>query len=223
MHLSPDEVVLFQYGFFKINATLAVTWAIMPALALVSWLVTRGIKAGIEISRGQCMLEIIVLGIRKQINEIGLRQPDKYIGFIGSLFLFIAAANLSEIFPFIEPPTGSLSTTAALAVIVAVSAPLFGILENGVGNYLASYLRPSPIMAPFHLISEVTRTVALSVRLFGNMMSGSLILAILLSITPFFFPVVMSLLGILIGVVQAYIFSVLAAVFIAAATSAHQD
>ena len=127
-------------------------------------------------------------------------------------------ASLFTILPGYEPPTGSLSTTAALALCVLVVVPFSGIREQGPGSYLKSYLEPTAIMLPFNIISELSRTLALAVRLFGNMMSGTMILAILLTVTPFIFPVVMSALGLLTGMVQAYIFSILATVYIAAAT-----
>ena len=129
-------------------------------------------------------------------------------------------ANLCSIFPGYKAPTGSLSTTTALAICVFIAIPLFGIAERGVAGYLKSYLQPSPFMLPLNIISELSRTFALAIRLFGNMMSGAMIVAILLTITPFIFPIVMSLLGLLTGVVQAYIFSILATVYIAAATTA---
>lgn len=223
MHITPDELILWEHDFIKINATLLTTWGMMAVLTIGSWLITRRLSVSIHISRWQNVLEIIVLGIRDQIREVGLRDAEKYIGFIGTIFLFIATANLCAILPGCEPPTGSLSTTAALAISVFVAVPFFGILQNGIIGYLKSYFVPTPIMAPFHLISEVSRTIALSVRLFGNMMSGTLILLILLSITPFLFPIVMTLLGLLTGMVQAYIFSILTTVFIAAAANAHQD
>jgi F-type H+-transporting ATPase subunit a len=120
--------------------------------------------------------------------------------------------------PGFDPPTGSLSTTVALALCVFVAVPLFGIGEQGVRGYLKSYVEPTFIMLPFNIISEISRALALAVRLFGNMMSGAMIIGILLAITPFIFPVVMTVLGLLTGMVQAYIFSILAAVYIAAAT-----
>jgi F-type H+-transporting ATPase subunit a len=218
MHLSPDEVVFWQYGFLKLNATIAFTWALMFVLAVGSWLITRKLSTGLERSRWQNLLEIVVTAIEKQIEEVGLSQPQKYLGFLGTLFLFIAAAALCTVIPGYEPPTGSLSTTAALALCVFVAVPYFGIEEQGVGNYLKSYAKPTLIMLPFNIISELSRTLALAVRLFGNMMSGAMIIAILLSITPLIFPIVMVLLGLLTGMVQAYIFSILAAVYIAAAT-----
>ena len=140
------------------------------------------------------------------------------MGFLGTLFLFVAAASLCTVIPGYTPPTGSLSTTAALALCVLVAVPFFGIQEKGVGGYLKSYVEPTFIMLPFNIISEVSRTLALAVRLFGNMMSGTMIIAILLTITPFIFPIVMTALGLLTGMVQAYIFSILAAVYIASAT-----
>ena len=218
MHLSPDEIIFWQHGFFKINATIAYTWALMLVLALGSKLITRKLSQGLERSRWQNLLEIIVTGIENQIKEIGMNQPHKYLGFLGTLFLFVAMANVFTILPSYEPPTGSLSTTAALAFCVFVAVPLYGISEKGLVNYLREYLQPTFIMLPFNIISELSRTLALAARLFGNMMSGTMILAILLTITPFIFPIAMNVLGLLTGMVQAYIFSILAAVYIAAAT-----
>ncbi len=218
MKLTPDQVVYWQHGFFKLDETIVMTWALMLVLAFGAWLITRRLSAGEKISRWQNVLEIIVLGIRQQISEVGLKQPDKYIGFLGSLFLFLVMANLCTIIPGYDPPTGSLSTTAAFAITVFVAVPFYGIAEQGLGAYLKSYMEPTFIMLPFNIISEFSRTLALAVRLFGNMMSGAMILSILLSITPFIFPIVMSALGLLTGTVQAYIFSILATVYIAAAT-----
>ena len=218
MRLSPDEMILWQHGLFKLNATIVFTWGLMLVLVVGSMLITRKLSTGHERSRWQNLLEIVVTGIEKQIQEIGLRQPRRYLGFLGTLFLFVAAASLFTVVPGYEPPTGSLSTTTALALCVLVAVPFFGIRDQGLGGYLKSYIEPTLIMLPFNIISEVSRTLALAVRLFGNMMSGAMIIGILLSITPFFFPVVMTLLGLLTGMVQAYIFSILAAVYIAAAT-----
>jgi F-type H+-transporting ATPase subunit a len=218
MHLSTDQLIFCQHGFLKLNATIVYTWGLMSLLALGAKLITHRLTTGMSLSRWQCALEIIVLGIKKQIEEVGLKRPEKYLGFVGTLFLFIAIANLFTILPGYEPPTGSLSTTAALALCVFVAVPFYGIKERGWGSYLRSYLEPSLIMLPFNIISEFSRTLALAVRLFGNMMSGTMILGILLIVTPFLFPVVMSALGLLTGMVQAYIFSILALVYIAAAT-----
>lgn len=223
MRLSSDELILWQHGFVKLNETILTTWALMLVLVVGAKLITRKLSTDIHISRWQSFLEIVVTGIQKQIQEVGLRHPQKYVGFLGTLFLFIAMSNLCTIFPGYEPPTGSLSTTAALAICVFVAVPLFGIAEQGLGGYLKSYARPTFLMLPFNIISEVSRTLALAIRLFGNIMSGTMILGILLTITPFIFPIVMSALGLLTGMVQAYIFSILATVYIAAATRTREE
>jgi F-type H+-transporting ATPase subunit a len=218
MNISPDNIIYWQIGDFKLNATIVYTWAVMLVLALSSKMITRRLSTELERSRWQNLLEIIVTGINKQIEEVGLENPQKYLGFLGTLFLFVAVAAMFTIIPGYEPPTGSLSTTAALAICVFVAVPMFGIEEMGIARYLRAYTQPSIIMLPFNIISEISRTLALAVRLFGNMMSGTMIIAILLTIAPFIFPIVMSALGLLTGMVQAYIFSILATVYIAAAT-----
>jgi F-type H+-transporting ATPase subunit a len=223
MKISPDEEIFFEFGFVKINATIVTTWAIMILMVLGSYLITRRLSKGPKFPRWQSILEIIVIGIKKQIEEIGLHKAEKYIGFLGSLFLFLFISNLLTILPdyLYKPPTSSLSTTAALAITVFFAVPVFNIMEHGIVKYLKSYVQPLAIMLPFHIISEFSRTLALAVRLFGNMMSGVMILGILLTITPFVFPLVMVAFGLLTGSVQAYIFTILASVFIAAA--AHEQ
>jgi F-type H+-transporting ATPase subunit a len=218
MRLSPDGLIYWQHGFLKLNATIVFTWGLMFVLAGGSKLITRRLSTGLERSRWQNLLEIVVTAIEKQIGDIGLRNPERYLSFLGTLFLFVAVASLCTVIPGYEPPTGSLSTTTALALCVFVAVPLFGIADQGLGGYLKSYVQPTVIMLPFNIISEFSRTLALAARLFGNMMSGAMIIAILLTITPFIFPIVMTALGLLTGMVQAYIFSILAAVYIAAAT-----
>ena len=202
MHLSPDDMIFWQHGFIKLNGTIVFTWALMFILVVGSRLVTSHLSADLKRSRWQNLLETIVTGIEKQIEDVGLRLPGKYIGFLGTLFLFVASASLCTVVPGYEPPTGSLSTTAALALCVFVAVPFFGIREEGLAGYFRSYTEPTSIMLPFNIISELSRTLALAVRLFGNMMSGTMILAILLSITPFVFPIAMSALGLLTGMVQ---------------------
>ncbi len=218
MRLSPDEKIFWQYGFVTINLTLVITWLLMGILVVGSRLITRRLKTGVEISRWQGILEMLVTGMNDQIKEVGLKEPRKFVSFIGTIFLFIALASLATILPGYEPPTASLSTTSALAICVFLAVPFYGITEGGVLGYLRGYLQPTFIMLPFNIISEISRTIALAVRLFGNMMSGGLIISILLTITPFFFPIIMSGLGLLTGMVQAYIFSILATVYITAAT-----
>jgi F-type H+-transporting ATPase subunit a len=218
VRITPDQLILWHYGFIKLNGTIATTWGLMLLLTVGAHLITRRLSSDVITSRWQAALEIIITGIDGQIKEVGLSVPARYIAFIGTLFIFIATANLLTIVPGYEPPTSSLSTTAALALCVFVAVPGFGVARRGWRRYLHSYLEPTVIMLPFNLISELSRTLALAVRLFGNMMSGTMIIAILLTVTPFIFPVAMTLLGLLTGMVQAYIFSILATVYIAAAS-----
>ncbi len=222
MRLTPDELIYWQYGFLKLNATIVFTWAIILLLSIGAKLITRKLSMDLKRARWQNLLEIIVSAIEKQIEEVGLTEPRKYLPFLGTLFLFVATASLCTVIPGYEPPTGSLSTTVALALCVFVAVPMFGIEAQGFGGYLKSYIEPTVIMLPFNIISELSRTLALAIRLFGNMMSGAMIVAILLTITPLIFPIFMTLLGLLTGMVQAYIFSILAAVYIAAATRIRQ-
>lgn len=221
MEISPDALVLWEWGPIKINATIAFTWLVMALLATGSWLVTRKITSALEMSRGQNLLEVVVSGVMGQIREISQQDPRPYLTFIGSLFLFILFSNVLAIVPGFQSPTGSLSTTAALALCVLLAVPVFGIRQQGLRRYLKQYVQPTPIMLPFNIIGELSRTLALAVRLFGNVMSSGLIAAILLSIVPLFFPIILQALGLLTGVIQAYIFAVLAMVYIASATRAH--
>lgn len=220
MYLSSDEVIFWQLGYVNLNLTVVTTWALMLLMLIGSWLITRRLDSGLHISRWQNVLEVIVLSVKTQIEEVGLKQARRYLPFIGTLFLFILVSNVLGVFPWYEPPTGSLSTTAALALCVFIAVPFYGVREQGIRGYLKSYIEPTVIMLPFNIISEISRTLALAIRLFGNIMSGAMILAILLMVTPFVFPILMNLLHLLTGVVQAYIFSILATVYIAAATTA---
>ena len=222
MTISPDSVIFWQWGPFALNATIVFTWAVMALLTAVAWLVTRRLSTGTELSRWQNLLEVLVTGIRDQIRELSRQEPGRYLPFVGTLFLFIAMANLLNIVPGYMAPTGSLSTTTALAICVFFAVPVFGIASEGPLNYLRHYIRPTWLMLPFNIIGEISRTIALAVRLYGNIMSGTIIVAILLGLTPYFFPIVMQLLGLMTGMIQAYIFAVLAMVYIASATSAHR-
>lgn len=217
MRISPDTVVLFRWGPIALNATILFTWAVMAFMVLGSWLVTRRLSAETRLSGWQNLMEVLVTGMRNQIREISGQDPGAYLPFVGTLFLFIAVSNLLSIVPGYEPPTGSLSTTAALAACVFVAVPLYGIAHKGLG-YFGQYVKPSVFMLPFNIMGELSRTLALAVRLFGNVMSGTMIVAILLGITPLIFPIVMQALGLLTGLIQAYIFAILAMVYIAAAT-----
>ncbi|HNW34858.1 MAG TPA: F0F1 ATP synthase subunit A [Candidatus Ozemobacteraceae bacterium] len=218
----PDAIVFWQFGFVTINLTLVATWGIMALLAGISFLATRRLTKDLKASWWQNLLETIIELLRGQLREIGFKEPDRYLPFLGTLFLFIASANMLIILPFYEPPTASFSTTAALAVCVFIATPAFAIAQKGLRGWLSSLCHPNPLLAPLHIMGDISRTVALAVRLFGNVMSENLIGGLLLAIVPFFIPVVMKLFGLLTGFVQACIFSLLAAVFLAAATSENE-
>ena len=218
--LSPDQVVLWQWGFATFNYTILYTWVVMGLLVFVSWAATRRLTSSPQMSRLQNFLEIVVGSINSQIRDVSQQKPERYLPFIGTLFIFIVTSNLLAVVPGFHAPTASLSTTAALAICVLVAVPAYGIAHLGLWQYLKLYAQPTPLMLPFNVIGELSRTLALAVRLFGNMMSGAKIAAILLAITPLFFPVLMQALGLLTGVIQAYIFAILALVYIASATQA---
>jgi len=223
MEISLDQWVFWQRGPVLLNATILYTWLVMALLVLSSWLVTRRLSTDAQISPWQNLLEVLVGGMREQIRQISQQEPGPYLPFIGSLFVFISFSNLLTILPGYHPPTDSLSTTAALALCVLAAVPIYGIAQQGLGGYLSHYLKPTVLMLPFHILSELTRTLALAVRLFGNVMSGAMIGAILLAVVPLFFPLLMQLLELLIGQVQAFIFAVLATVYIASAAQAHEE
>jgi F-type H+-transporting ATPase subunit a len=223
VEISPDLIVFLKFGDFTINATIVFTWIVMVLLVSIAWFATSRLSVEPPLSRWQNLLEIVVTYIREQIREITLQQPDRYLSFLGTLFLFIAVSNTLAIVPGYSPPTGSLSTTAALAICVFLAVPVYGITQHGFIGYLRHYSQPTVFMIPFHIINELSRTLSMAVRLFGNIMSGSMILAILLSITPLFVPIVMEVLGMLIGLVQAYIFAVLATVYIASAARINEE
>jgi F-type H+-transporting ATPase subunit a len=217
MIISPDEIVYWQWGPFALNATIVFTWVVMAILVIGSWAITRRMSAGPEMSRWQNFLEVVVSGIRDQIQGVSHQDPGRLMPFVGTLFLFIATSNLLLVVPGFRPPTGSLSTTTALALCVFVAVPLYGIAERGPIGYLKNYLQPTVFMLPFNIIGELSRILALAVRLYGNIMSGTVIAAILLALAPLVFPVLMDLLGLLTGLIQAYIFAMLAMVYIASA------
>jgi len=218
MELTPDTIVHFQIGRFNVNATIVNTWIIMAVLVGGAALLTRNLKPDVPPDRWRTTLEVIVQAIESQIGEIAKGPTQHILYFSGTLFLFILAANLMTVIPGFHTPTASLSTTTALALAVLIAVPLFGISRKGIKSYFKSYAEPTPIMLPFNVISELSRGISLAIRLYGNIMSGAVIVAILLSIAPFFFPVLMDMLGLLTGVIQAYIFAILATVYIASAT-----
>ncbi len=222
MTITPDAVTWLDLGPLHINATIGFTWVLIIVMTFGSWLVTRSLTTS-ALSWWQNLLEHVVELIAGQIREVSDQDPTPFVPFIGTLFLFILVSNILAIVPGFYPPTASLSTTAALAICVFLAVPVFGITQQGLKQYLKSYVRPSFIMLPFNIIGEFSRTLALAVRLYGNMMSGSMIVAILVTIVPLLFPIIMQVLGLITGVIQAYIFAILTTIFIASATRTHKD
>lgn len=216
MQISPDSTVYWQWGVFTLNATIVNTWVVMGLLALLSWLATRRLSTDEEVPRWQNVFEAVILYVDRELDAIVQRKPASLLPLVATLFLFVGLSNLLTAIPWWDAPTGSLSTTAGLALCVFVAVPFYGIRRRGLLRYLRSYLEPMPLMLPLNLIGEAARTLAMAVRLFGNVMSGNMMGAVLLLIAPFIVPVPMALLGLLSAMVHAYIFAVLAAVFIGA-------
>ena len=209
------SVVLFDLGPLAITRPVVTTWGIMAALALASRLATQ--RLDLHPDRRQTVLELVVTGILVQIEEVIRGNPRPFLPLLGTLFIFLVTANLSGVLPGVEAPTGKLETPAALAVIVFVAVHYFGVRARGPLGYLASFARPKLIMLPLNIVSEVTRTFSLMIRLFGNVMSGEFIIALVVALAGLFVPIPLMALEILVGLVQAYIFTVLATVFIGAA------
>lgn len=211
-----SSTILFHLGPVAISRPVLTTWAIMAVLAVVSWLVTRRLQ--VRPGRGQAVLELAVTGICGQIEDVVRKDGRPLLPLLGTLFIFLAAANLSGILPGTEAPTGRLETPAALALVVFCAVHYFGIRAHGLGGYLASFAEPKLIMLPLNILSEITRTFSLMVRLFGNVMSGEFVIALVVTLAGLFVPVPLMALEIMLGLVQAYIFTILATVFIGAAT-----
>lgn len=221
LQITTDAIIYFQLGWFKINGTILFTWVVMSLLIGVSWIVKRRLVRVDRVSRLQTGMEVVIETIQKQIGDVSGQEPSRFVAFIGTLFLFIAGSTLLGIIPGFSPPTASLSTTAALATCVFFAVPVFGIRQMGFRRYIGQYLKPTWLMLPFNIIGEISRTLALAVRLYGNMMSGAVIAAVLLTFVPLFVPVAMQLLGLITGMIQAYIFAILALVYIASANASN--
>ena len=210
----------FRLGPVQIGPTVLGTWLLMALLAGVAWAVTRRLSVA-EPSRWQAALEGTVLAMRGAIESAAPDHARQLLPFIGTLWLFIGAANLLGLVPGLSSPTGDLSLTAALAMLVYAAVHWYGIRIDGPRAYLRHYLDPNPVLLPFHLLGEVTRTLALAVRLFGNMMSLEMAALLVLLVAGFLAPVPLLMLHIVEALVQAYIFGMLALVYIAGAMQAH--
>jgi len=211
------STVLFHVGPIAVTRPVVTTWIIMLVLIVVCGRVTQRLR--LQPDGRQAVLESLVLGIAQQIESIIHKDARPYVPLLGTLFLYLVAANLCGVLPGVEPPTGKLETPLALALIVFFSVHFFGVRARGVRGYLASFAKPKLIMLPLNILSEVTRTFSLMVRLFGNVMSGEFVLALVIALAGLFVPIPLMVLELLVGLVQAYIFTVLATVFIGAAVS----
>lgn len=216
IHSPLTHETLFWIGPLPISHAVAVTWALMALLGVGSWWLTR--RLALHPSRLQAVLELLVTTLDAQIRDtMQVAAAAPYRGLIGSLFLFILAANWSELVPGIEPPTANLETDTALALLVLVASVGYGIARRGLRRYLRAFAEPSWLMIPLNLVEQITRTFSLTVRLFGNVMSGVFVIGIALSLAGLLVPIPFMALDVLTGAIQAYIFSVLAIVFIGAA------
>lgn len=209
-----ESAILFQLGPVAITEAIVTTWAIMAVLATAAVLLTRQLE--LRPTRRQAALELVVSMLDTQIAETSGADPAPYRGFIGTLFLFILMANWSSLVPGVEPPTAHLETDAALAALVFLSIVWFGVRRGGVGGYLRTFAAPNPVMIPLNMMQSLTRVFSMFVRLFGNVMSGVFVIGIVASLAGLLVPVPLMALDLLTGLVQAYIFAVLAMVFISA-------
>jgi F-type H+-transporting ATPase subunit a len=222
--MQPSPLVsapLFHVGPVVVSRAVATTWVIMAVLALVCRVATR--RLTILPDARQALLEGIVAGIAAQIEEVIRKDARPFLPLLGTLFIFLAVANLSGVLPGVEAPTSRLETPAALALIVFFSVHYFGIRARGWRGYLASFAQPRLIMLPLNILAEITRTFSLMVRLFGNVMSGEFVIGLVLALAGLFVPIPLMVLEILVGLVQAYIFAVLATVFIGAAVGSAEQ
>lgn len=224
--LTPDSKIMFSVGNVDINATLVYTWVVMAIIVAVAYVfhykIEHASKRG-EISPLQNLLEMVVLVVADQAEKIGCRGALRFIPFLATMFLFLLVANVMSVVPFYEPPTYSLSTTVAFALLSFFAVPYYATRIVGFKTYMKTYIEPSFVMLPLNIIGELSKILSLSIRLYGNMMSGTVIGVVVLAIIPLIFPILMQGLGLISGVVQAYIFTILSAVYIASAIEAESD
>lgn len=212
--------IAFRIGPLAITQTVVVTWLLMLALVIFSWLATRRLR----VTPGplQVAVEGAVTAMDEAVRSVLPEQASQVLPFIATLWIFITAANLAGLIPSLASPTADLSTTTALAVLVFLSVHWFGIRSSGLRAYLRHYLQPSVFLFPFQIISEITRSVALAVRLFGNMMSLDMAALLILLVAGFLVPVPILMLHVIEALVQAYIFGMLALIYIAGAIQSRE-
>lgn len=210
-----DLPIAFHLGPLAISTPVVTTWGILAALGLGSWAITR--RLALTPSRAQSVLELIITTLDAQITSVVAGDPGRLRGLIGTLMIFILTANWISLIPGLEPPTAHLETDAALALIVFVATVAAGVRANGLWGYLRGFANPTWVMIPINLVEQITRAFSLMVRLFGNVMSGVFVISILLSLAGLLVPIPLMALDLLTGAVQAYIFAILALVFIGSA------
>ncbi|MEZ6002205.1 F0F1 ATP synthase subunit A [Hyphomonas sp.] len=218
MESSPFNVeTAFTIGPLAVSWPVVVTWGIMAFLTAVSFIITR--RLSLKPGRAQAVLELIVSTLDSEIRETVAGNPARFRPLIGTLLIFILAANWTSLVPGVEPPTAHLETDAALASIVFLASIFWAIRSQGVGGWLGSFVRPSWLMLPLNVIGQITRHFSLMIRLFGNVMSGVFVISIVLSLAGLLVPIPLMALEMLTGAVQAYIFATLALVFVGSAVS----
>ena len=217
-----DSIMLFSCGNYGINVTIFNSWLVIALITLISWLATRNISTGKNVSKLQIVLETLVLWMQKEAKETSGSASQKYFAMALGLFCFIITANLLTLIPWFRPPTASLSTTMALALTVFLAIPYFSIQNAGMKGYLRKFIEPVPLLLPMNIFSEVFSVFAMGLRLFGNMLSGVMFAGILSAFIPFIAPLTMQTLGLLTGSIQAYIFALLALVYTSSVKAENQ-
>lgn len=213
--LNDPNALVFQIGPLQIAFSIVVTWGIMLGVTIFAWLATRTLH--MQPSPAQVLLEGAIEAIDEAIRAVLPSESRRILPFIATLWIYIVLANLIGLLPGIHAPTSDLSITAALAILVFFSVHWYGIRIEGITSYLRHYLVPSPFLLPFHLISEVSRTITLAVRLFGNMMSLEMAALLVLLVAGFLAPIPLLMLHIVEALIQAYIFGMLALIYLAGA------
>ncbi len=214
-----DTLPIMNIFGITIGGTVFFSWIVMAVLVILSWLATRRLKTTLRVPALQTAMEMVVMTIRSQIKEVSGDNPARYMPIMGTFFLFIGMSNLLTIIPWFRAPTASLSTTLAFSLCVFCAMPIYGIRNQGVLGYLKKYIDPTPIMMPMNIISDFSSTFSLAFRLYGNMLSGAIIASVLMMLAPFLIPLPLQILGLITGTIQAYIFALLAIVYVSSVGS----
>ncbi|HET8710361.1 MAG TPA: F0F1 ATP synthase subunit A [Spongiibacteraceae bacterium] len=218
---SLTAAIIWSFGPVVITETVMMTTLLVVLIGLLAWLGTRRLR--LDAGPLQTALEGIVSAMENAIAEVAPNYAQRLLPFIGTLWIFLVFANLLGLIPGLHSPTRDLSATSALAVLVFLSVHWYGIRVRGLKGYLKEFAEPTPIMLPFNLVSDVTRIVALAVRLFGNIMSLEMAALLILLVAGFLAPVPILMLHIVEALVQAYIFGMLALIYVAGGMQSQQQ